>query len=248
MTYTIKQLADLAQISVRTLHHYDKIGLLNPSRIKANGYRLYEENELLKLQQIMFFKELDFPLIEIKKILSNPNFDQRKALSEHKKMIELKKERLILLTKTIDKTIKKINKEITMKDEELYKSFVRNGKKYADEAKSRWGNTEMYEESVKRVAKMSKNEMIKIQKDGDLLMKEIVQNMSKGPASIEIQKLISRHYNGLRAFYEPNLKMYRGLADMYVSDPRFISYYEKYAPGLAVFMQDAMYKYCDNNN
>lgn len=248
MIYSVKQLADLAKISIRTLHHYDKVGLLKPSRVKSNGYRFYEEKELLKLQQIMFFKELDFPLMEIKKILSNPNFDQRRALNEHRKMIELKRKRLTLLTKTIDKTIKKINKEIIMKDEELYKSFVDNGKKYEDEAKERWGDTDMYKESAKRVAKMSKEDMIKIQKDGDALMKEIVQNMNKGPGSTEIQKLIAKHYNGLRAFYEPNLKMYRGLADMYVSDPRFTAYYDKYAPGLAVFMQDAMRKYCDDNS
>ncbi len=246
MSYTVQQLSNISGVTVRTLHHYDEIGLLLPSRRKENGYRFYEEKDLLKLQQIMFFKELDFPLTEIKKIIENPKFEEMKALVEHKNLIELKQKRLKGLVLTIDKTIKKLKKEKNMKDEELYKAFKEHDKKYAEEAKARWGNTDAYKESAKRVAKMTKEDIAKIQKAGDDLMKEIVENMSNGPTSPQVQKLIERHYEGLRNFYEPNLEVYRGLANMYVEDPRFSAFYEKYAKGLAQFMKTAMLYYCDN--
>jgi DNA-binding transcriptional MerR regulator len=246
MSYTIRKLADVSGVTVRALHYYEAAGLLSPAR-KKNGYRIYEEKDLLRLQQIMFFRELDFPIPEIKKILNDPSFDQAKALEDHKQLIEEKRKRLAGLVKMIDATIKRIKRETIMKDEELYKAFKENGEKYADEAKARWGDTLMYKESAKRVAKMSKEDMIAVQKAGDELMEEIAANMSKGPASSEIQKLIGKHYDGLRAFYEPNLKMYRGLADMYVADGRFTAYYEKYAKGLALFMRDAMHIYADRN-
>ncbi len=116
---------------------------------------------------------------------------------------------------------------------------------YAAEAKQRWGNTEAYKQSQERVKKMTKADFARIAKEGDELMKEIVANKDKGTASEEIQKLIDKHYNNLRHFYEPNLEMYRGLANMYVDDARFTAYYEKYSPGLAVFMHAAMIVYCD---
>ena len=247
MSYTVQQLADLAGISVRTLHHYDEIGLLKPSRIKLNGYRSYEETELLSLQQILFFKELKFPLSEIAKIIKDPNFKMETALKDQKKMLELKKKRLDNLTRTIDRTIKKINKQKNMEDKELYEGLSNEKmEEYAKEAKERWGNTEAYKESAKRVAKMSKDQMTKIQKDADALMKEIAENMDLPPGSEKTQSLIKKHYDGLKIFYEPSAQMYRGLGNMYVSDPRFTAYYDKYAIGLAKYMNDAMSIFSEN--
>jgi hypothetical protein len=116
---------------------------------------------------------------------------------------------------------------------------------YAKEAQQRWGHTDAYKESQKRVAKMTKDDWARIQAEGDTLCKELAASMGKDPASPEVQALVERHYNGLRAFFEPNLEMYRGLADMYVADPRFTAFYDKYAPGLATFLRDAMQVYCD---
>jgi DNA-binding transcriptional MerR regulator len=248
MSYTVNQLAKLAGISVRTLHHYDQMGILEPSRIKNNGYRFYEEKELLKLQQILFFKELDFPLIEINKIINNPYFDMEKALKDQKKLIELKKERLNSLIKTINKTIKKINKKNIMKDEELYDGLDKEKmEEYAKEAKERWGNTDAYKQSQERTKNWTKEDYRKLAEDGDKWMKNFALQMNHGPKSKIVQELIDQHYNSLRTFYEPNLQMYRGLADMYVNDPRFTAYYEKYAKGLSRFMRDAMYEYCDSH-
>jgi MerR family transcriptional regulator, thiopeptide resistance regulator len=247
MSYTIKQLADLAGISVRTLHFYDEIGLLRPARERSNKYRIYEEKELLRLQQILFFRELDFPTKEIKRILSAPGFDMSAALKDQKRLIELKKERLNRLIKTIDKTIQKINQEISMDNENLYDSFNKEEmEKYAKEAKERWGHTDEYKQSTERVNKMSKDDMARIQAESDALMKEIASRMSEGSQSKMIQELIDKHYDNLKHFYEPSLELYRGLADMYVSDKRFSAYFDKYATGLAQFMHDAMIIFCDS--
>ena len=134
-----------------------------------------------------------------------------------------------------------------MEDKDLYNDFSQEEmKKFQEEVKQRWGNTLAYKQSTERVKKMTKDEMARIQKESDALMKEIVADMSKGAKSPEIQKLIARHYDNLRHFYEPSLEMYRGLAEMYASDPHFAAHYEKFAPGLAKFMREAMFAFCDS--
>ncbi len=248
MPYTVQQLADLAGVSVRTLHYYDEIQLLTPERIQRNGYRYYEEKELLKLQQILFFRELDFPLEEIKRILSSPNFDMPEALRDQRRLIELKKNRLSRLTETIDKTIKKINDELMMQDEELYGSFTKKEMDaYTEEARQKWGDSDAFKQSQIRVKQMGKAGLKKVLEASGKLTVEIAGAMKTGinPKSEEVQKLIAKHYDGLRAFYEPNLEIYRGLANMYVADERFKANYEKVAPGLAKFMHDAMLVYAD---
>lgn len=248
MTYTVHKLATIAGISVRTLHYYDQVGLLKPSRIKNNGYRYYEESDLLKLQQILFFKELDFPLGEIREILSSPAFDMREALREQRKLIELKKNRLSKLVKTIDETIKKINKEIRMDDKDLYGNFSKEEmEKYTEEARLRWGDTTAFKQSEERIKKMGKDGLRKVLEASGKLTVEIAEAMKAEfrPESKEVQKLIARHYEGLRAFYEPNLEIYRGLANMYVADERFKANYENVSKGLAQFMHDAMIHFAD---
>lgn len=172
MSYTINQLAKIANVSVRTLHHYDAIGLLTSGRNSRNKYREYQEEDLLKLQQILFFRELDFKLEDIKSILANPEFDISTALKDHKEMILLKRKRLDGLIKTIDKTINKITNKKYMKDEELYDSFTNEEmEELAAEAKDRWGNTPQYKESEKKMRSMTKEQMDVIKKEGDDISK-----------------------------------------------------------------------------
>jgi len=246
MEYSINKLAKLAGVSVRALHYYDQIGLLKPLRVADNRYRWYGEKEMMRLQQIFFFRELDFPLLEIKRILDAPNFKIAIALADQRRLIELKRKRLARLVKTIDKTIGKINNKTIMDDKELYNGFSQEEmKKFEAEAKQRWGNTDAYKQSTARVAKMSKEDMAKIQSESDSLMKETAANMAKGPNSPEIQKLIARRYNNLRHFYKPNLEMYRGLGQAYVDDEHFAKYFNRYSPNLAKFMHDAIVVFCD---
>lgn len=247
MNYSVHQLANLASISVRTLHYYDEIGLLKPIRLK-NGYRQYGENELLKLQQILFFRELDFPLEEIQKIMNSRYFDMSVALQDQRKLLALKKKRLNGLIKTIDKTLVKINHEKHMNDEELYGSFTKDEMdQYAAEAKKRWGHTGAYKQSEERTKNFIKDDWKHLKEGMDTLTKKLAAAMDKGPRSPEFQKLIDEHYHSLRKFYEPNLEIYRGLANMYVDDPRFKAFYDKYAPGLAEMMREAMLAYCDTH-
>ena len=245
-SYTVNQLGKLAAVSVRTLHYYDEIGLLHPSFVKANGYRFYGEKELLRLQQILFFRELEFSLLDIKDIIDAPEFDIVRALGDHKKLLAIKANRLTGLLKTIDKTIDKIKKNKPMDDKDLYNSFTKEEmEKYRAEAKERWGHTEAWKQSEERTKQMGKEGLKKVLEESSKLTREIAAHMGEDPKGIAVQRLIAKHYDGLRAFYEPNIKMYRGLAEMYVADPRFKANYENVKVGLAEFMRDAMLCYCD---
>ena len=160
MAYTISQLAKMSGVTPRTLHYYDQIGLLKPVKSEKNGYRLYEERELLQLQQILFFRELNFSLADIKKIINQPDFVISQALQDHKKLIRLKQKKLEKLIKTIDKTINHMSKHKKIKTEELYDVFKDDDvKNYQEEVKKRWGNGQAYKQSMARVSKMTKSEM-----------------------------------------------------------------------------------------
>lgn len=247
MAYSVKQLAKLAHISVRTLHYYDEVGLLRPAEVKSNGYRVYEEKELLRLQQILFFKELELPLEEIKRILDASGFNIVSALNDHKKLIEIKRKRLDGLLITINKTIKKMTHDKKIKDEELFGDLDKEKlEEYQKEAKERWGNTEVWKQSQERYGKMSKEDLAKIQKENGEILQGIADNMDKGVKSPVVQTLIAKHYNALRHWYEPNLEMYRGLADMYVADERFAAFYKKIHSDLPEFMRDAMHYFADH--
>ncbi len=248
MSYTVQQLARMADISVRTLHYYDEYGLLEPSYIEKNGYRRYEERELLKLQQILFFRELEFPLDEIKKIITSPHFDIVEALNDHKRIIEVKKKRLDGLLKTIHKTMIKMKsnkKDKKIDDTELFHSFDTDEmNKYQEEAKEKWGNTEAYKQSQERVKKMGKEGLKKISEEGEKIVSQLGKNMDEGIESPIIQKLIGEYHTHLSKFYDISLEMYQNLGKMYVDDSRFTKYYDKHREGLAVFVRDAIAYYC----
>lgn len=244
--YSVHQLAKLANISVRTLHHYDKIGLLKPKRKNKNNYREYDGHDLLLLQQILFFKELDLPLNEIKKIISRPGFDTAKALKEHRYLIELKKKRLNNLIRTIDKTIDNLTNKKNMNNEELYDAFNDDDiKQYAQEAQERWGNTDAYKQSMKKVSKLSKAEMDKLKEEGKRLTQKLADSMGLGKESDEVQALVAEHYKGIQFFYDCPIEMYRNLGKMYVDDQRFTAHYDQFRPGLARFLCDAIGFFCD---
>ena len=184
--YTVRQLAKMAGVSVRTLHHYDQIGLLKPSFRTEAGYRLYAEKDLLRLQQVLFYRELDFPLDEIRIILDLPGFDQVEALRDHRRMLGERAERLARLLRTVDRTIARLTEEDTMPltDEELYEGFSPKEKEqlkeYEAEARDRWG--EMAAESQRRVRQMSKAQWQAVQDEGDAatrLMGEYISRWQK---------------------------------------------------------------------
>lgn len=249
MPYTVKQLACLSGVSVRTLHYYDEVGLLKPGRVEKNGYRQYGESELVKLQQILFFKELDFSLEDINKIMTSPGFDVSIALADQKQLLQMKRKRLDGLIKSIDKTMNTMNNNKKIQDDEMYDAFKdEDVKQYQDEVKQRWGNTDAYKQSQARVSKMTKKEMEKLKEDGKKHTQALADSMDKGPKHPDVQALIAKSHEGVNFFYDCSLEMFRNLGEMYVPDPRFTAYYEKFRPGLAVFVRDAIAYYCDNKN
>ncbi len=246
--YTVKQLAEIAGISVRALHHYDAIGLLKPSVRTEAGYRLYGEKELLRLQQVLFYKELDFPLKEIIEILDNPDFNYIYALTEHKKALSKRKTRLTELLKTIDKTILKLKGEQKMiTNEELYNGFPK-AKEYREEAIETYGK-ETVEHSENSLRKLSKSEIDSLKKEGDAITQSLIDVMHLDPISDEVQQFVKKHYNHIVTMWggavpkEQQLNAYEGLATLYIEDKRF---YKDAPTGFSEFLSKAMLHFVAN--
>lgn len=220
-------MADIAGVSVRTLHYYDQIGLLKPKHVSPAGYRLYTDEDLERLQQILFFKELDFDLHDIKAILDDPGFDRYKALIAHKELLIEKKKRLERIIKTVDKTIQSIKGGIKMDEKDMFEGFdmseiEKHKAKYADEVKKRWGNTDAYRESMEKTSKYTKEDWAKIISRQKELDTKLAALMDKGPADPEVQELISQRRQYITDyFYNCTPEIFRGLGEMYVNDERF---------------------------
>jgi DNA-binding transcriptional MerR regulator len=255
MSYTVNKLAKLSGVSSRTLRFYDEIGLLKPAFYSENQYRYYEEEQLLMLQQILFFRELDVPLEEIKRILNRPDFVIVDALRGQRAQLQARKRRLERLTKTIDTTIKHMNEKnemhSQMEDGELYDAFKDpDVAQYQDEVKERWGNTDAYKQSMERVSKMTKKDMDELKKKSNEFMNKLGEVMASGAAvdSDEMQTLVAAAYKGIQVFYDCSIEMFRGLGEMYVQDPRFTKTYDSVRPGLAVYYRDAIRVFCDKQS
>jgi DNA-binding transcriptional MerR regulator len=245
--YTVQQLADVAGVSVRTLHHYDAIELLRPSSRTTAGYRLYGEDDLLRLQQILFFKEMDFPLDEIKRVLDRPGFDRVKALESHRRMLQERAERLAVLVRTIDKTIESLKEDtMPLTDAELYEGFsAEQIESYKREVQERY-DPALVAESNRRVSKMSKAQWKAVGAQGDTVTRRMAELMDRDPGDPEVQQTVAQHHAWIENFYPCSAEVYRGLGELYTSDDRFRAHYEAYAPNLADFMQAAMNHYCDH--
>jgi DNA-binding transcriptional MerR regulator len=245
--YTVGQLAKMAGVSVRTLHHYHQIGLLAPSARTKAGYRLYGEPELLRLQQILFFKELDMPLDEVRQILDDPGFDPVDALEGHRQLLQQRMERLARLLKTIDRTIDRLTEEdMTLTDEELYEGFsTEQIERYKRQAREMY-DPALVEESERRVKKMSRAQWQAVGAEGEAVTTALATLADRESGDAEVQALVARHHAWIENFYPCSAEVYRGLAQGYVEHPEFRAFYEKYRPGLADFLSAAMVHYADH--
>lgn len=247
MKYTAQKLATLANISVRTLHYYDEIGLLKPSFIKSNGYRVYEDVELARLQQILFFRELEFPLEDILKIMTSTNFKTVEALVDQKKLLELKMNRLAKLAQAVEKTIQTMKGNTTMTNDDMFASFADDQmKEYAAEAKKRWGNTDAYKQSMERTKHWTKTDYQNATQNWKIFMQKLAKAVDNGIESEQFQQLIKEQHQSIEQYYDCSLEMYRELGKMYVADERFRQNYDKYKPGLAEAVRDGIAFYCDH--
>lgn len=248
MPYTVKQLADLAGVSARTLHYYDEIELLEPDSIGSNGYRYYGEQALLRLQQILFYRELGFRLDEIQTILDRPNFDLLHALQKHRAALRDRSARIEQLIQTVDKTISRLKGETEMSDKELFQGFDEEQQAaYAEEARRRWGSKDV-DTSMKKWGSYSAAQKSQVFAEGEAIHLDLVARMSEGPTSPAVQQIVDRWYQHLRYFYEPSIERLRGLGQLYVEDPDFRAFYVKLNPKLPEFFRDAINHYCDTKS
>jgi DNA-binding transcriptional MerR regulator len=247
MSYTVKQLADLAGVTARTLHYYDQIGLLHPASYGDNGYRYYGEDAVFRLQQILFFRELDFNLEEIKAFLDQPDFDLLVALQSHRQSLLQRVDRLQTLITTVDNTLQYLRGEIKMSKKDLYKGFdEEKQQQYAAEAEQRWGPTAAH--SQKRWESYTPEQKNAILAENSEISQSIAAHMEKAPQSPEVQYWVGRWYKSINDhFYDCSLEVFAALGQMYVDDPRFTATYEDIRPGLAAFMQKAMAHYSAAN-
>lgn len=241
--YTIKKLADIAGISVRTLHYYDEIGLLKPQYRRRNSYRYYGEEEVLLLQQIMFFRELGFNLNEIKTIISSHDFDITQALKQHRNLLAIKEERLRELIRTVERTIRKMGKQSKMNIHEYYQGFSDEKiEEYRKEIRRRWGS-KVLEESEKKVIDIGKEKFIILQAEGGKIFKDIMDNMSLGYDNRYIQDLIVEWRNWLENFHHYSDEDVVELGRAYSEHPDFIKFFQQYGDDLPVFLTMAIEHY-----
>ena len=238
--YTVKQLSRLAGVTPRTLHHYDAIGLLKPSRVGANGYRYYGEEALLLLQQILFYRELDLPLEAIKDILARPGFEVHSALEGHRLELRKRIARLERLLGTVDDTITHLKGKKEMSPKQLFAGFSDEEQaKYAAEAEKMY-DPETVKASDRQWKVYSAQEKQRILDEGNQIYTEMVAAMPDGAASAKAQAQVERWRAHMSYFWTPALDQLEGLADTYNDDPRFKANFDKFHPDLAAFMQQAV--------
>lgn len=246
--YTVKQLSDVAGVSVRTLHYYDEIGLLRPSKVGENSYRYYDDSALLRLQQILFYREMGVELMQIKDILDSPDFDVVAALRSHRRALQEKIERLENLVSTVDTTIRYLGGEVEMSKKQLFKAFSdEEQKQYEREARLQW-DPELVNDSIRRWNGYTEAQRQAIGEEGNQVYLDLVKALEAGtpPGDAAVQEILKRWHNHLRYFYEPTLEILRGLGEYYNVEPRFIANFKKIHPDLPQFLQDSITQYVDD--
>ena len=238
MRLSISEMAKLTGVSIRTLHHYDHIGLLCPETAVDSGYRWYGAADVEKMQQILFYRELDFPLKEIRDILADPQYDEQEALRRQRRLLLLKRKRLDGLLELLDANLKG---ERTMEFQGFDASELEQARRqYADEAKARWGHTDAWKKS------QEKNTDANAQAEG---MNDIFRRAAAlrqgDPASPEAQALVKEWQGFVSAnYYQCTDEILAGLGEMYTADERFQKNLDRFGVGTAAFLSAAIKAYC----
>jgi DNA-binding transcriptional MerR regulator len=245
--YSVQELANMAGVTARTLHYYDQIGLLPPGGRTDAGYRLYGKQELLRLQAILFYRELGFELSDIKALLLSPEYERLGALRDQRRLLESKRARLGTLVETIDKTIRRIQEEdIMLSDQELYEGFSQDEiDSYKREARQRYG-AERVETSEQRIKRLSAAEWKAVQEEGGEVAKALAEHIDEPADSPAVQSLIDRHHAWIENFYPAPAEVYAGLGRLYTEDERFRAFYDRIHAGLADFIKAGIDHYCQS--
>ncbi|NPV56089.1 MAG: MerR family transcriptional regulator [Anaerolineae bacterium] len=240
---TVKQLARLAGVTPRTLRHYDQIGLLPPTRVGENGYRYYGEDAVLRLQQILLYRELDLPLEQIRELLDHPGFDARRALESHRDELRRRVGRLQRLIDTVEQTIRYMKGEITMSQKQLFEPLSEEQRAaYEQEAMQEYDPV-VVKESNRRYNALSAEEKQRIGDEGNAVYAAFVAAIPLGPDSDEARACVERWRAHIGFFWTPNEAQLLGLAQMYNQDSRFKVNFDKVHPELAAFVLQAVEAY-----
>ena len=245
MRLSIGSLSKLSGVSIRALHHYDQIGLLQPSEVAESGYRYYDDAAIERLWQILFYRELDFPLAEIGEILDSPSFDRNRALTEHRNLLTQKRERLDRLIELVSNAMKgEQNMEFKPFDTSEIDALR---EQYAEEAKARWGNTDAYRESTKRAAQWTEADKKRMEAESGEIFSGFAALVGTDPADARVQELVARWKAFIsQSYYNCTNEILAGLGQMYIADERFMKNIDKFGAGTAKLMSDAIAVYCRN--
>lgn len=239
----VGDVARLAGVSVRTLHHYDELGLLRPSRRSESGYRLYTDEDLERLQQILFYKELGLGLDQIDEAINAPDFDRWEALLEQRRLLAEQILRLEATLQLVDKTLASIKGGFRMSKEEMFEVFGDfDPTQYEAEVQERWGNTDAYKESAKRTARYTKADWKRFAAESEEITTAIASLMDEGvpPTDERAMDAVERHRLQIAHWFYPcSRQMHAELGKMYVADERFRKTYEDIRPGMAQYVCDA---------
>ena len=244
MSLTVGAVARMAGITVRTLHHYDEIGLLRPSGRSDAGYRRYADADVERLQRILFYRELGFGLDQISRVMTDGDADAIGHLRRQHAMLRDRIGRLERMAAAVEKAMEADTMDINLTPEERLEVFGDfDPDQHAAEAEERWGGTDAYRESQRRVSRYTKADWQRMKDESAAYLERLVATMGAGePASSEASMDAAEEHRQhiSRWFYECSYEIHRGLGQMYVDDPRFRATYEKVAPGLAAYLNEAI--------
>ncbi len=247
MKLNVKKFAELCGVSVRTLHYYDEIGLLKPDEVdEQTGYRFYGEAAFCRMQEILFYRELDFSLKAIAGILSSPNIDTKEALRGQKRLLMLKKERLENIIASIERAEKGGNIDMNTFDNS---EFEQAKTEYRAEVETRWGNTDVYDEHKQKTAGYSKEDWNKVGEGINAIIAEFAELNVKGanPTDKEALDLARKLQDFItETQYTCTKEIFASLGEMYVADERFKKNIDKYGQGTAELMSEAIRAYCES--
>jgi MerR family transcriptional regulator, thiopeptide resistance regulator len=248
--YRVNEVARLSGVSVRTLHHYDQIGLLAPSGRSEAGYRQYSDADLLRLQQILVQRALGLPLEEIRRLLDDPGFDRVAALRRQRRELLVRAEQTSAMIRAIDAALRALEppepnpdgeSEMSIDMREIFDGF--DPAQYEAEAERRWGDSAAYKESQRRVKGYTAEDWRRQQQENALIMQDAAAAMSGGkrPDDPEVREIAERHRLSIdRWFYPCSKVMHGSLADLYEADQRFAANIDEFAPGLTPFLAAAI--------
>ncbi|MWA12651.1 MerR family transcriptional regulator [Streptomyces sp. BA2] len=244
MSYSVGQVAGFAGVTVRTLHHYDEIGLLVPSERSHAGHRRYSDGDLDRLQQILFYRELGFPLDEVAALLDDPETDLWVHLHRQHELLSARITKLQEMAAAVETAMEAKKMGINLTPEEKFEVFGdHDPDQYADEVERRWGDTDAYKESQRKAASYTKEDWQRINDEFSAVHARMGDLLAQGLAadSVEAMDVAEEHRRFITRFhYTCPHELHTCLGEMYVADERFTATYEAIRPGLAVYMRDAI--------